>query len=153
MKKILSLTTLVVMLSVVFVGCSAPNESVSLESEAVPSQVEEATESAMTLSGSYVDYSEEALAAATAEDGKAVIFFHAGWCPTCRAAEKDILENSETIPEDVTILKADFDTERELKQKYEIVTQHTFVQVDADGNEISKWVGGDLKAILQRIQR
>ena len=31
--------------------------------------------------------------------------------------------------------------EMELKQKYGITTQHTFVQVDADGNEVAKWTG------------
>ncbi|QQS44461.1 hypothetical protein IPM65_02595 [Candidatus Roizmanbacteria bacterium] len=98
-------------------------------------------------------YSQENLATATANGGKALIFFHAGWCPFCIAAEKDILSKFEQIPDDVTIMKADYDMEKDLKQKYGVTTQHTFVQVDQDGNEITQWVGGEnLEDILSRLQ-
>jgi thioredoxin 1 len=56
------------------------------------------------------------------------LFFHADWCPTCVAAEKDIL--SKDIPSDLTILKVNFDSEIELKKKYEIIAQTTFIQID-----------------------
>ena len=98
-------------------------------------------------------YNAENLTKATANDGKILIFFHAKWCPYCLGAEKDILSKFDQIPADVSILKADYDTERELKQKYGVTTQHTFVQIDKDGNEITKWVGGDtLEEILVRIK-
>ena len=98
-------------------------------------------------------YSSENLAMATANGGKSLIFFHAQWCPYCLGAEKDILSKFNQVPEDVTILKADYDTEKMLKQKYAVTTQHTFVQVDQNGNEITKWVGGDtLEEILARIK-
>jgi len=57
-----------------------------------------------------------------------VIFFHADWCPSCSAAEEGILAGD--IPENLTILKADFDTQLELREKYRVVAQHTFVSVD-----------------------
>jgi hypothetical protein len=47
------------------------------------------------------------------------------------------------IPEGVTILKADFDEDVELKEKYGVKIQHSFVQVDANGEAIAKWVGGN----------
>lgn len=98
-------------------------------------------------------YSQKNLITATNGGGKALIFFHAPWCPFCIAAEKDILSKFEQIPDDVTIMKADYDTEKELKQKYGVTTQHTFVQVDQEGNEITKWVGGEtLEDIVSRLQ-
>ncbi len=99
--------------------------------------------------GEYVKYSQENLTQATANNGTAVLFFHATWCPFCRAAEQDITSRLDEIPAGLTILKTDYDKESTLKKKYGIVSQHTFVQVDAQGNEIQKWNGGDLDEILE----
>ena len=104
----------------------------------------------VSVSLNYLDYSESFLT--RANEGKVVLFFKANWCPTCNALDKDILKNLNKIPEDVTILKVDYDVASDLKKKYEVVTQHTLVQVDAKGNEITKWVGGNtLGTILERV--
>jgi thiol:disulfide interchange protein len=57
-----------------------------------------------------------------------VLFFHANWCPTCKAFEKTVL--TEVIPENIVIMKVDFDTEAELRKKYNILSQTSFVIVD-----------------------
>lgn len=88
----------------------------------------------MEKEGVYTDYDESLLGATD----NTVLFFHAAWCPSCRAADSAI--SAETIPSNLTIFKTDFDSETELRKKYGVVTQHTFVQIDADGNEINKWV-------------
>ena len=92
-----------------------------------------------TVAGSYEAYTPEKLA--FAETGNVVLFFAASWCPSCRALEKDIKENLSNIPTDLKILKVDYDNSQELKQKYGVTTQHTLVQVNKDGNMISKWSG------------
>lgn len=89
--------------------------------------------------GSYEAYAPEKLA--RAESGDVVIFFHASWCPTCRALSADIEKNLTAIPDGVSILKVDYDTETALKKKYSITYQHTLVQVDASGTLIKKWSG------------
>lgn len=93
----------------------------------------------LTAGGSFETYSAEQVAAAP---GDVVIFFHASWCPSCRALSTNIEENVASIPAGTTILKADFDTETELKKKYGVTTQHTLVQIDKDGTLIKKWSGG-----------
>lgn len=98
----------------------------------------------------YLTYSEENLKAAT--KGRTLLFFHAGWCPTCRTLENDIKINGNKLPEDLTILKIDYDTASALKTKYNVVTQHTLVQTDKDGNEITKWIGGNIDVILEYLQ-
>lgn len=101
--------------------------------------------------GSYEAYSADKIA--RAETGDVVVFFHASWCPSCRGLNTSIESNSKSIPEGVTILKADYDTETELKKKYGVTTQHTLVQVDKDGNMIKKWSGGgSLDSVLSQIQ-
>jgi len=96
-----------------------------------------------SLSQRYVDYSEVNLAKATESDGKAILFFAAlAWCPSCQAADKDIKENFSKVPDDVTILMVNYDTAKDLKQKYAITMQDTFVQVDGNGEEVTRWNSG-----------
>lgn len=94
-------------------------------------------EEAELAAGVYRAFSEEALAEPGYETN--VIFFHASWCPECRAFEQSI--EAGPIPNGVQILKADYDTETALKDKYGVDIQTTFVKVDDDGEMISKWVG------------
>jgi len=100
--------------------------------------------------GTYVDYSASALASA---EGKKLLFFHATWCPSCRALNSDISGNLSEIPAGVTIFKTDYDKETELKKKYGVTLQHTIVQVDAEGNMIAKWSGSaDLAGVIAKIK-
>ena len=82
--------------------------------------------------GDYLDYSPE-LFAETA--GQKVLFFHASWCPVCRALEDDIIARG--VPADMTIFKVDYDEETELVQRYEVRLQSTVVYVDDDANLLS----------------
>lgn len=83
-------------------------------------------------------YSEEALASAGADD-TVVLFFSAAWCSTCKVLRDDITANQDRIPEDVRILLVDFDAATELKQAYEVIRQHSLVQVDRSGQGIARW--------------
>ncbi len=87
-----------------------------------------------TTAGVYEEYSEDKIK--NAANGDVVLFFHASWCSTCRLADKNIKEDADEIPSDLTILKVDYDSSTELRQKYGVTTQHTFVKVDENGNEI-----------------
>ncbi len=91
------------------------------------------------VKGLYEAYAPEKLA--RAETGDVVLFFHAGWCPSCRGLNGDIEKNISSIPAGVSILKLDYDKEKDLKKKYGVTYQHTLVQVDKDGNLIKKWSG------------
>lgn len=107
--------------------------------------------------GAYVDYSPEALASAQADqkDGrKVVLFFHAPWCPYCVAADKDFKAalSADTFPQNVTLLKTDYDSQTELKRKYGVTTQHTFVQIDSSGNQITKWISGESAELGTKVK-
>lgn len=81
-----------------------------------------------------------------------VIFFHASWCPTCRSADENIRTSEASIPQDMQILKVDYDTSIDLRKKYGVTYQHTFVQVDASGELIKKWSGSSsLSEITNQI--
>ena len=101
---------------------------------------------ASQFGGVYEPYVPEKIAGA--KEGRVVLFFRASWCPTCRALDADTRSKLSSIPTDVTILDVNYDTETALKQKYGVTYQHTFVHVDASGNQIAKWSGSPTLAAL-----
>jgi thiol-disulfide isomerase/thioredoxin len=105
------------------------------EGDTMSKDVMSKTGDVSTPQGLYTQYSVNTLA--QNPTGTNIIFFHAPWCPTCKAGEADINANLDKIPENFQILKTDFDTSTALKQKYGVTSQSTFVKVDKDGNKIS----------------
>lgn len=100
----------------------------------------------MAKKSRYMDYSKTAFDAAKGK--KRVYFFHATWCPTCKTSNEEFTGNPDGIPEDVALFKTDYDKEAELKKKYGITYQHTYVMVDENGNEVKKWNGGGLAELV-----
>lgn len=86
-----------------------------------------------------------------------VLFFYANWCTTCRPVNADFLKNQDQIPDDVIVFRVNYkdsDTdksEKELAEKYKIIYQHTFVQVNQQGDEIKKWNGGNLSDLIKNV--
>lgn len=101
----------------------------------------------MMKAGSYEAYAPEKVTLASATHD-VVLFFRASWCPTCRAVDADIKANISKILGSLAILDVDYDNSASLKQKYGVTYQHTFVQVDKDGNLIKKWSGSSTLAAL-----
>lgn len=89
--------------------------------------------------GSYIDWDEYAADRAAYDDTHVVLFFHAPWCPSCRATEESL--TADGVPDGLTIVKVDFDTATDLRQQYGVTVQHTFVLVEPDGNQVKKWAG------------
>lgn len=105
-----------------------------------------AEKEAMMVKGSYEIYAPEKLA--WVKDGNVVLFFKASWCPSCRAVDADIKAHLSNIPTGTHILEVDYDTALDLKKKYGVTYQHTFVQVDQNGGQIAKWSGSPTLASL-----
>lgn len=85
--------------------------------------------------GTYLTYRDGAIENTA---GTKILFFHAPWCPQCRALETSI--ESGQIPASVTIFKVDYDSNQDLRQKYGVTIQTTLVKVDDDGSLIEKYV-------------
>ena len=107
-------------------------------------------------SSRYVEYSKTILD--QSKDLRRVLYFYATWCPTCKVANEDFLANPNKIPEDVVLIRINYndpDTdaeEKDLAKKYGITYQHTFVQIDAEGNQIAKWNGGQTEELIANIK-
>lgn len=111
-----------------------PTESASAEpmTEATPDDAAMAAGAYLTLA-EYRDQMADRAATAV------VYFFHAPWCPDCRATDESL--TTDGVPAGVTVVKVDFDSETALRQEYGITQQHTFVQVNSAGEELAKWTG------------
>lgn len=73
-------------------------------------------------------YKASELAAEQAAGRQVAVQFHADWCPTCKAQGTALqtLKNDPAL-KNVTLLQANYDTEKALKQDMKIRTQSTFV--------------------------
>ncbi|WP_353828743.1 thioredoxin family protein [Agromyces sp. SYSU T0242] len=85
--------------------------------------------------GAYLDY-EDGLIEAT--PGDKVLFFHATWCPNCRALDEQL--RAEGAPDGLTVFKVDYDSRTDLRQKYGVTMQTTVVYVDDAGEKLSSEV-------------
>jgi thiol-disulfide isomerase/thioredoxin len=96
-------------------------------------------DAATVVNGSYVTYDEFQSDEAAFAEGDVVLFFHASWCPKCQETEENL--NASGVPDGLTVVKVDFDSSTQLRQQYGVTLQHTFVQIDAEGNQVAKWNG------------
>lgn len=93
-----------------------------------------------------------------AQGDKIVLFFYANWCPTCRPVDVELKERNEEIPAGIEIYQVNYNdsdtdqAEKELAKKYGVTYQHTFIQIDKEGNEITRWNGGGLDKLLSSIK-
>ena len=120
----------------------APSEAAPTPtSEAETPSAETATTAPAAMPGSYITLAEYEEDKAAYDAGDVVLFFNASWCSTCKIARDNLTADPAAIPEDLTIVTVDFDEATELKQRYGVTLQHTFVQIDAEGTELAKWSG------------
>lgn len=104
----------------------------------------------VTTAGKYIDYDASMLASSGADHQ--VLNFSASWCPSCRTLDKNINTSAGDIPVGTIIYKVDYDSNTDLRKKYGVTSQHTLVEVDANGNLIQKWTGGStLDSVLAKL--
>ena len=73
------------------------------------------------------------------EAGDVVLFFNASWCPTCKATVESL--DADGVPAGLTVVSVDYDAATDLRKQYGVTVQHTFVQVDEQGNQLAKFSG------------
>lgn len=107
---------------------------------------------AMSKQGSYVTLADYNKDPSKYADSNKVYFFHASWCSICRNIDKEINADMSRIPSGVTMIKTDFDNSTDLRQKYGVTIQYTFVQVDSSGDEIAQWSATSLEKAIDGIK-
>lgn len=139
---------------VVFKGKKPPNTT----DNATKTETSESIDSSPTTTGGgeeatqpasrYVVYSEDLLTDETL--GTKVLFFHAPWCPQCRELDASIQAGD--IPNGVTIIKVDYDSNQKLRARYGVTIQTSLVRIDAAGNLVKKYVAYDEPSLASLVE-
>ncbi len=109
------------------------------------------TEPAAAPAGAYIDQADYEADPAAYAGADVVLFFNASWCPTCQEATGNL--SGAAYPAGLVVVSVDYDAATDLRQRYGVTTQHTFVQIDADGAEVAKWTGSvDVAGITENLQ-
>lgn len=103
-------------------------------------------EETMMKKASYAAYSPDVLMNGETK----VLFFHAAWCPSCKKADASLNAWYAANAYARSTYKVDYDTSADLKTKYGVTYQHTFVLVDGQGNAL-KTIQGPTDAQLQEL--
>lgn len=91
--------------------------------------------------GDYIAYESFVTSRDKYSDSKVVLFFNAIWCSTCQQARENIEASLGQIPENLAIVVVDFDSSIDLRKKYGVTVQHTFIEIDNAGEPLGKWSG------------
>ena len=110
------------------------------------------TPAVTSSAGTYITLAEYNADPGRYAEFKRVYFFHASWCPICQGIEKEINADMGRIPDGVVLIKTDYDQNTDLRRKYGITYQYTFVQFDNDGNQIAKWSADGLDKVIAGIK-
>jgi thiol-disulfide isomerase/thioredoxin len=105
------------------------------------SEAPSATETTTEAAGDYIPYESFVTSGDKYSDSKVVLFFNAVWCSTCQQARENIEASLGEIPENLAIVVVDFDSSIDLRKKYGVTVQHTFIEIDSAGEPLGKWSG------------
>jgi thiol-disulfide isomerase/thioredoxin len=105
---------------------------------------------AMMKKGSYMTVATPDVMSKLSMTDKNILFFHASWCPACKSADSDIMKMG--VKMGYNIIRVNYDDSTDLKKKYGVTTQHTFVQVDGKGEMITSWRGGSAEEIYKNTK-
>ena len=53
---------------------------------------------------------------------------------------------------DINLVIVNYDESRDLKRRYGVTYQHTFVVIDSDGDAVTKWNGGSVDDIVMKAK-
>lgn len=93
-------------------------------------------------------YSVAALAAAQQAGGPVALHFHADWCPTCRTQQKVLQALKGEKGLDLTVLTADYDTEKDPKRQFKVNARSTLVVLK--GQQVAARLIGETRTEAMR---
>lgn len=125
-------------------------ESLEAETDDSEKVLEEESEQIAVASepmiAEYVAYSDERFNELF-ESKTFAIYFHADWCGTCHSFEAGLQKSLPDMPPNFVMLRANYDTERALKEKYSVFSQTTVIIIDETGKKVYKGLSPRFEAI------
>ena len=93
------------------------------------------------LGSQVVGFTSEMAAQNLAMKSTVVYYFAATWCPDCQVTYKDLKANFAKLPPNLTLVVVNYDKSSDLKKKYGVTMQHTFVVIGTKGEKKKVWNG------------
>jgi len=137
-------------------GLIVTNQQSQQAEQAKMTQEKDGNKMVKTSPSRYIEYSKGAYDQAA--NKRRVLYFYATWCPSCKVANEDFTANPNKIPGGVVVIRTNYNDpntdqeEKDLAKKYGITYQHTFVQIDEQGKELTKWNGGKTDELVANIK-
>jgi thiol-disulfide isomerase/thioredoxin len=136
-------------LTVLLLASCAANAPAEKNAQPEPVATTAAPEGVYANTAGYISYETYSASPEKYSASNVVLFYNAYWCSTCKAARDGFESGMDTMPEDLTIVLVDFDENTEMRKKYDVIVQHTFVQIDSAGNELQRWYGSTTVAEIE----
>lgn len=105
-----------------------------------------------TPHGSYITHQEYLANPDTYKNHKRIYFFRTDWCFICKVIAAEARANLTLTPENVAIIEVDFDTQIDLRNKYGVTSQTTFVQVATDDTKLGQWHAQNFREAVAQIR-
>ena len=140
-SKLLTVFTLGLATLLLASCASAGPFATTTEPDSSMSEAPSASETTAVAAGDYIPYESFVTSGDKYSDSKVVLFFNAVWCSTCQQARENIEASLGKIPENLAIVVVDFDSSIDLRKKYGVTVQHTFIEIDSAGEPLGKWSG------------
>jgi thiol-disulfide isomerase/thioredoxin len=123
-------------------SCASPVEvAETSKPESEITQSPPPSEVVTRVAGDYISYESFVTSGDKYSDSKVVLFFNAPWCSTCKVARDNFESSLADIPDNLTVVVVYFANAFELRKKYGVTVQHTFVEIDRAGEALGKWSG------------
>jgi len=81
----------------------------------------------MTMKNEFQPFTKEAHAKAMAEGKTTLVFFHAPWCPVCKAQEPKVLAHLNGDAKNVVAFRVDYDSNMDLRKEMNVQKQSTLI--------------------------
>jgi thioredoxin 1 len=94
-----------------------PMKSDAMQKDAMPAP----------MMNDFKPFTAEAFKSAAQAGKTTLVFFHAPWCPVCRAQEPKILTHLNGAHKDIVAFKVDYDTNRDLRKEMKVDKQSTLI--------------------------
>lgn len=79
------------------------------------------------MANEFKPFTKQAYSEAMAAGKTTIVFFHAPWCPVCRAQEPKVLARLNGDFKHVVAFKVDYDTNQELRREMKVDRQSTLI--------------------------
>ena len=90
-----------------------------------------------TMARGFAPFTKAAFTSAADSGKTTLVFFHAPWCPVCKAQEPKVVAHLNGDARDVVALKVDYDTNMDLRKAMKVEKQSTLI-LYRGGTEIAR---------------